>query len=86
MKRIGILAALTALTMVAACSPAEPAEPVGKYVIYPSPEVVGSYRVNTVSGDTWLLIESTTEIMPSGGVTSNGNPLVWRKINTSTGN
>ena len=65
---------------------AGPAEPVGKYVIYPTPEVVGSYRINTVSGDTWLLIESTTEIMPSGGVTSNGNPLVWRKINTSTGN
>lgn len=85
MKRVG---ALAALAMLAGCGQqqAEPAEAVGKYVIHPAPGAVGSFRLNTVTGDTWLLIESTSEILPSGGVTSNGKPLVWRKINNSTGN
>lgn len=83
MKR---LFALSALAMLAACDQQQAAEtePVGKYVIYQQSGQIGSIRLNTVTGDTSMLIVNEADALQDGGVTFDGKPLVWRKINSST--
>lgn len=81
-------AAIAALLTLAACDSVnqqEPPEPVGKYVIYQEAGVAGSVKLNTVTGEAYMLIPSDNEILHNG-VTLNGKPLVWRKIANSTAN
>jgi hypothetical protein len=85
-KLIGLVAVSLAVS-ITGCDEqkADPAEAVGKYVIHYNPGTTGSIRMNTVTGETFMLIPSDTEIMHNG-VLLDGKPLVWRKISNSQNN
>ena len=85
MRQIIIAAALAGACLAGCDQQQESAEPVGKYVIYQEAGVAGSIRLNTVTGESYMLIPSDTEMMHNG-VTLNGKPLVWRKIANSNAN
>lgn len=81
---------IIAVTLAGAClagcdKQQETATPVGKYVIYQESGVAGSIKLNTVTGEAYMLIPSDNEMLHNG-VTLNGKPLVWRKIANSTAN
>lgn len=85
MRKIVAIAALLTLAACDSVSQQEPPEPVGKYVIYQEVGVAGSVKLNTVTGEAYMLITSDNEMLHNG-VTLNGKPLVWRKIANSTAN
>ena len=76
MKKLIVLAALP---MLAACGQGA-TEPVGKYIIYHDPGIVGSIRLNTVTGEARMLVPTDTPPLTPNGATFDGKPLVWTPI------